>query len=682
VRGIKAPFRWKHAQETGGKPTLLERLGKAKHLVSKIPGLKTVSAMVGRFNSEWIPVGMETRVLLSAVLASVLTWHFSSTYFDTEPRWILVVITGGAYLLVGYFFSYCMSLLFEWLLRIRCLGLMVSQAVVATCAIGDSAHFNLFGEHFTHANIRLTLEGLLFDEVNLQNRVGLREWLGAFTAIGAYLFLLRLLPALFRKFKSRLVDQPKPFLPRFVRTHHVWLAITGIVLTVSLTIGFSWAKIRSPLFKALPWASLIETVGSQTKVHVVKRIKHMSKIRLRKQLSKLYKGISRQDTTPKIERKDNIVFLHLESLRSDMLTPELMPNLYQFAQEEGILLPNHHTSGTNTGSGAFGALSGLDGMFYQPARSLDLSPLPLKLLNGLGYRQSCFYTKNMDYDDLFSYLFEETNDHSFMASEGPIEIREKVMLDEYLKTFHQTEEPRLDYVMFYTTHYDYYYPDTHEFYTPALSLGFDIGGTNTESRRLWTQREQLLNRYRNATRYLDDLLGQFLRSLKASGALEDTVLLIFGDHGEAFWEHGRFGHTFGFSNKQTQVAAVAHFPGRPTIHVDEPTSHADFFPTIFDYLGLSGMPGQFMTGRSWFTPDSDEQVAVTTRGTIHARPSYRHVLTTKDYRIVFRTMKKGKRARVEHVYDTQHEPVFDVDYTLVNQALRSLDQRVGKLSAE
>jgi len=625
---------------------------------------------------------METRVLLSALLASLLTWQFASAYFETEPRWTLVIITGGAYLLVGYFVSYCVSLLFEGLLRIRCLGLLVSQAVVVIFAIGDSAHFNLFGEHFTHANLLLTLEGLLFDEVNLQNRVGLREWLGAFMAIGAYLFLLRLLPTLFHRLKSRFIGQRPPLLPRFVSTHHVWLAVTGIVLTISLTIGLSRAKIRSPLIKALPWAYLIEAVGSQAKVHVVRQIEHMSKVGLRKKISKLYEGISWQETTPKVERKDNIVFLHLESLRSDMLTPELMPNLYRFAQEEGILLPNHHSSGTNTGSGAFGALTGIDGMFYQHAKSLNLSPLPLTLLERLGYRQSCFYTKDMNYDGLFSYLFEKTNDHRFMASEGPIEIREKVMLDEYLKTFHQTEKPRIDYVMFYTTHYDYYYPDTHEFYTPAISLGFDIGGTNTSSRRLWTQRDRLLNRYRNATRYLDDLLGQLLRSLKASGALDDTILLIFGDHGEAFWEHGRFGHTFGFSNKQTQVAAVAYFPDRPTIHVDEPTSHADFFPTVFDYLGLSGMPGQFMTGRSWFTPASDEQVAVTTRGTIHARSSYRHVLTTKDYRIVFLTMKRGKRARVEHVYDTEHEPVFDVDYTLVNQALRSLDQRVGKLSAE
>jgi len=660
----------------------LERLGKAKLLVSKMLKLDTLSAMVDKCNSQWIPIGMETRVLMSALLASLLTWQFSSTYAETEPRWALVFITGVAYLLVAYCVSYCVSLLFERLLRVRCLGLILSQAVTAIYAFSDRTHYNLFGEHFTDANILLTIEGFLFDEVNLQDRVGLREWLGVFLVIGTHLFLLRVLPGLLGRLKGPLNSQRKRILPRFVSTHHVWVTTAGFVLTISLTMGFSWAKIRSPIIKALPWAYLIEQVGSQTNFHVVRQMEHMSHARQKGQITRAYQGISWQDMTPKVERKNNIVFMHLESLRSDMLTPELMPNLYRFAKEEGILLPKHQTSGTNTGSGAFGALSGLDGMFYQHARSLKLSPLPLELMERLGYRQSCFYTKNMNYDGLFPFLFEKTNDHEFMASEGAMEIREKVMVDEFIKTFHQSDKPRLDYLIFYTTHYDYYYPETHEFYSPAMPLGFDISGSNTGSRRLWAQRNRIFNRYRNAVRYLDDVLGHLLRSLKASGALDDTILMIFGDHGEAFWEHGRFGHTYGFSDKQTQVAAVAYFPERPTVHIDGPTSHSDFFPTILDYLELSGMPGQFMTGRSWLSPADEEQVAVTSRGTIDNRPSHRHVLTTKDYRIVFRTNRKGTKVRVREVYDTQHEPVFDVDYERVDQALRSLDQRVGKLSAE
>src|SRR5262245_42375259 len=51
------------------------------------------------------------------------------------------------------------------------------------------------------------------------------------------------------------------------------------------------------------------------------------------------------------------------------------------------------------------------------------------------------------------------------------------------------------------------------------------------------------DRYRNALHYGDDALGLLIRGLGARGLEQQTLWIVFGDHGEAFGQHGgNYGH--------------------------------------------------------------------------------------------------------------------------------------------
>ncbi|MCJ8163950.1 sulfatase [Pontibacter sp. E15-1] len=50
------------------------------------------------------------------------------------------------------------------------------------------------------------------------------------------------------------------------------------------------------------------------------------------------------------------------------------------------------------------------------------------------------------------------------------------------------------------------------------------------------------NRYLNALHYSDAVLGNLLDGLKQKGLAESTVVVVLGDHGEAFGRHGQYGH--------------------------------------------------------------------------------------------------------------------------------------------
>jgi hypothetical protein len=96
-------------------------------------------------------------------------------------------------------------------------------------------------------------------------------------------------------------------------------------------------------------------------------------------------------------------------------------------------------------------------------------------------------------------------------------------------------------------------------------------------------------RYRNALHEADAALGALLRGLRARGLDERTLLVIYGDHGEAFGQHaGNFGHTLFIYDENVRVPYLIVMPGllREPVRVRRAASLIDTAPTILDLLGL------------------------------------------------------------------------------------------------
>jgi arylsulfatase A-like enzyme len=103
--------------------------------------------------------------------------------------------------------------------------------------------------------------------------------------------------------------------------------------------------------------------------------------------------------------------------------------------------------------------------------------------------------------------------------------------------------------------------------------------------------EQLRARYDGAIAYLDDQLGQLLQEMSSRGALENTVVIITSDHGEALGEHGGIGH-FGLQWRTLHVPLVVLDPhgGPAGRRVEVPVSLRDLPATIADLVNLDDSP--------------------------------------------------------------------------------------------
>jgi arylsulfatase A-like enzyme len=94
--------------------------------------------------------------------------------------------------------------------------------------------------------------------------------------------------------------------------------------------------------------------------------------------------------------------------------------------------------------------------------------------------------------------------------------------------------------------------------------------------------------YDDCIAYLDQELGRLLGELKRRGLLDNTVVIITSDHGEAFGEHGTIGHSYGVYLDEIFVPLVILAPGAPAGRsVNEPASLRDLPATVVDLLGLS-----------------------------------------------------------------------------------------------
>ncbi len=95
-------------------------------------------------------------------------------------------------------------------------------------------------------------------------------------------------------------------------------------------------------------------------------------------------------------------------------------------------------------------------------------------------------------------------------------------------------------------------------------------------------------RHEGEVAYVDLHLGRVLRRLEEKGLLERTLIVVAGDHGEAFGEHGEFGHGIFCYEESLKVPLILRYPPRIPGggKIDVRVSLVDVMPSILHYLGI------------------------------------------------------------------------------------------------
>ena len=103
---------------------------------------------------------------------------------------------------------------------------------------------------------------------------------------------------------------------------------------------------------------------------------------------------------------------------------------------------------------------------------------------------------------------------------------------------------------------------------------------------------ELRTAYEDGVRSVDGWIGETVAQLEAWGLLENTILVVTSDHGEAFGEHGTLGHGRQLYGELVHVPLVwrgpAPFDGGRT--VGGSVGLVDVLPTFLDFAGCVALP--------------------------------------------------------------------------------------------
>ena len=184
--------------------------------------------------------------------------------------------------------------------------------------------------------------------------------------------------------------------------------------------------------------------------------------------------------------------------------------------------------------------------------------------------------------------------HKGIAGEGPARTRGTSSREQTDKAIALLDRlsagPFFLWVHYYDPHADYE--------PPAGAAGF---GTRP------------VDRYDGEIRHTDEQIGRLLDELGRRGLDRRTAVVVTGDHGEGFGEHGIDMHGYHLYAPQTRVPLIVRVPGIPAREVTTPVGHVDILPTLANLVGAEPVPDTagrslvgLMTGAT--RPDEDRVV--------------------------------------------------------------------------
>ncbi|MEW6074498.1 MAG: sulfatase [Planctomycetota bacterium] len=175
----------------------------------------------------------------------------------------------------------------------------------------------------------------------------------------------------------------------------------------------------------------------------------------------------------------------------------------------------------------------------------------------------------------------------------------------WLAAERDSDRPFCAYVHVMDPHYPYEAPAPVACTFDRSGLAFRLDGPTCDGYRDGTRdlanvtperRQALVDAYDEELLFTDLHLGPFLAEVLA--AHPDTVVVLAGDHGEEFLEHGGFGHASTLYEELVHVPLVLWAPDLAPARIPAQIPLVDVFPTLLELLGVAAHAPPGLQGTS------------------------------------------------------------------------------------
>jgi phosphoglycerol transferase MdoB-like AlkP superfamily enzyme len=294
--------------------------------------------------------------------------------------------------------------------------------------------------------------------------------------------------------------------------------------------------------------------------------------------------------------KRNVVLVHLEATRAQSVTPynseiKTTPFLDELAKSS-LLAEHAYTIVPHTFKASVSVNCGIEPDLAQENAEAKPGGIPVpclaRLLKDQGYDTVFFQSSTEDFDDFAglvknfgydTYYSLESMSTDGLQKVNSVSYEDDIMLKPSEDWLRDHEEKA--FVAEYRTGAGY-----HDYQCVPNRYGDENFSEDNQ-----------LNSYLNCLRYQDFFVKNLMDQYKKLGLYDNTIFVIFGDHGEGFGEHDRYQHDDTIYEEGLKVPLIIHAPGwfSNGERVKGLSNHTDIVPTVLEMLGYEvkngGYPG-------------------------------------------------------------------------------------------
>ncbi len=295
----------------------------------------------------------------------------------------------------------------------------------------------------------------------------------------------------------------------------------------------------------------------------------------------------------------NVIAILLESIDTWMITEEFMPNLYALKQQS-INFTNHYTP-LFLSAGTFNTEAALNIGYYLPvtgtsAYTYATNIYPYSMANLFvkkGYAANSYHTLDGKYYNrevvhpLWGYdSFNDQDDLGFVGEP----TRDTSLMEAYEKIV-QHDKPFFSYIITYSGHGPYT-EKRQVIAEPHLEIAQQLAidsGVICEDEDTWNQYVRAIAHVREC----DTMIGQLVENMRTDGTLENTALVLFGDHYSKYLTDTEFIMQLKGVDNMYSICNTPFFIYSNKLEprtVEKVTSSVDILPTVANLCNLDYNP--------------------------------------------------------------------------------------------
>ncbi|MCK5106569.1 MAG: sulfatase-like hydrolase/transferase [Elusimicrobiales bacterium] len=384
---------------------------------------------------------------------------------------------------------------------------------------------------------------------------------------------------------------------KFINKKRKIIAVTALFLFVLADKGmYAYGDLKDNVFitrnhKVFPLYQPLTIKHFAIKYLGVKVDKKV-KVKLSKKNSRLDYPKNKITFNGKPNKRPNIIFLVGEAVRYDMMTADIMPNTYDLAKKS-LVFKNHYSGGNCTRFGIFSLFYGLYGSYWFNVLGERRSPVMMDVLQELDYRFKIYAAVKLSFPEFNKTCFVNVpREDIYDEPKAKDKVgRDTEIANEFRKFLSERDgkKPYFAFLFFDASHGNYSYPKEMEKFKPAAH-SFNYLTFNKKKVL------PVFNKFKNSIHFFDSLVGDIVEDIKKRGELENTIIVVTGDHGEPFFEKGYHGHNQAYSEEEIKVSMVVRAPGKKHKVYSNFTSHLDLPATILNLLNVKNPVKDYSNG--------------------------------------------------------------------------------------